>query len=327
MRSYQSKIRIEKDASVPETRKHIPFLILCVITLLIILPYILGVNVPVWFELSVFAFFVIITGIPHGAVDHIVAAGVYNLEQTKKDRIRFYGIYLITMLALGVVWILSPILGFAIFIVISVYHFGQGDLSWLTGSMSRTASTLLYTSRGLFLIGLPVLLHADITFPIIEAAVRRDLGDVGLLIRYGGVLSGLLVIQHLFFLFFIPKTAPGTVFKEFILVILLGLLFYAAHPLVSFGVYFGLWHSLNHFYELRDHLKEGNQSFRFFSLYKKTIPFTLISFAGLAILWLIQGAIGIENQMISLLFILISVLTLPHMLLIDRMYRKGHQPN
>lgn len=326
MRSYHNKIRIEKDASVPETRKPFPFLILCLITLLLILPYVLGVNVPVWLELSVFAFFVIITGIPHGAVDHIVAAGVYNLEQTKKDQMRFYGTYLIIMLALGVVWIVSPILGFAIFIVISVYHFGQGDLSYLTGSMSRTGSTLLYISRGLFLIGLPVLLHAEITFPIIEAAVQRDFGDGGFLITFGGVLSGVLIIQHLFLLFFIPKTVPGAVFKEFLLVILLGLLFYAAHPLVSFGVYFGLWHSLNHFYELRDHLKDGNQSFRFFSLYKKTIPFTLISFAGLAILWLIQGAFGLENQMISLLFILISVLTLPHMLLIDRMYRKGYQP-
>jgi len=326
MSSVDNRIRIEKNASVPETRKPFPFLILCVITLLLILPYLLGVPVPGWLELSIFGFFVIITGIPHGAVDHIVAAGVYNLEQSRRDHLRFYGTYLITMLALGLVWILSPVLGFVIFIVISVYHFGQGDLSYITGTMSRSGSTVLYISRGLFLVGLPVLLHPEITFPIIESAVRSDFGDGGFLTSNGGIISAILIIQHLFLLFFIPNSAPVSIFKEFLLIILLALLFYAAHPLVSFGVYFGLWHSLNHFYELRDHLKEGKQSFSFFSLYTKTIPFTLISFAGLAILWFLQGAIGIENQMISLLFILISVLTLPHMLLIDKMYRKGHQP-
>jgi len=100
-------------------------------------------------------------------------------------------------------------------------------------------------------------------------------------------------------------------------------MFLFAHPLVSFGIYFGIWHSLNHFFELRDHLTESESTASFFDLYKRTVPFTLISFVGLFFLWYLLGVTGSENQMISLLFILISVLTLPHMLLINRMYTKN----
>ena len=308
---------------LPETKKTGLFLILCSITLLFSLPTIFGMVIPVWLVLSIFAFFIVVTGIPHGAVDHIVASSVYRLQNNFYDKFKFYSTYLFIMMLLGVVWIFSPIAGFFIFIAISVYHFGQGDLSYLISEMHPIYRSLIYTSRGLFLVGLPILLHHEITIPIIEAAIQKELSRSLFLLESATLISKALLAQHFLVLIFIAVHKRMTLYKEFLLTGLLALLFWTAHPLLSFGLYFGIWHSLNHFFELRDHLQMYDQNHSTFSLYLKTIPFTLISFIGLGFLWFIQGAFGLENQMISLLFILISVLTLPHMLLIDRMYQKS----
>ena len=308
---------------LPETKKTGLFLILFSITFLFTLPYLFGMEIPVWLVLTLFAFFVVVTGIPHGAVDHIVATSVYGLQNNLYDKFKFYSTYLLIMMLLGIVWIFSPITGFIIFIIISVYHFGQGDLSYLISEMHPMKRSLIYTSRGLFLVGLPILLHSEITIPIIEAAIQKELSRSLFLLEYAHFISLALMAQHFLLLIYIAVHKRMTLYKEFLLTGLLALLFWTAHPLLSFGLYFGIWHSLNHFFELRDHLKVDDHKYSTLSLYLKTIPFTVISFIGLGFLWFIQGAFGLENQMISLLFILISVLTLPHMILIDRMYQKS----
>jgi Brp/Blh family beta-carotene 15,15'-monooxygenase len=318
----------------PETRKPAIFVRLSIFTFIIICPYAMGISMPIWLELSIFSFFIIVTGIPHGAIDHIVAAKVYKLENTMADKMKFYSSYLLAMLLLGAVWIISPLSGFIIFLATSVYHFGQGDLAYVTSRISgfkqqlKSVETLLFISRGMMLIAMPVLFHTEITSPIIESATRGSISAQNFVYENGPVLATVAFLFHLvIFLLFLPPWR-NTIFKrEFYLILILGSLFLFAHPLVSFAVYFGLWHGLNHFFELRDFLQDGGSDVSFVKLYKETIPFTLLSFFGLSILWLAQDAIGLQNQMVSLLFILISVLTLPHMLLIDRMYSNSRTNN
>lgn len=308
---------------LPETRKKGFFYTLCSITLLFSTPYLLGMEIPEWLILTLFALFVIITGIPHGAVDHIVAASVYGLQNNLYDKFKFYSIYLFIMMVLGIVWIYSPLTGFIAFIIISIYHFGQGDLSYLISEMKPLKRSLIYISRGMFLVALPILLHSEITIPIIEEAIQKEISQSFFLLEYATILSIVFLGLHFISLIYIALHTNISIHKEFLLTGLLALLFWTVHPLLSFGIYFGLWHSFNHFFELRDHLKSNDQKYSTASLYLKTVPFTLISFLGLGLLWFIQDAFGLENQMISLLFILISVLTLPHMILIDRMYQKS----
>lgn len=304
------------------------FLPLSAITLLIALPYLLGFAPPEWLELSIFAFFVIITGIPHGAVDHIVAADVYKLDQSFGDQLRFYLTYLITMVLLGLVWVISAPVGFLIFIVISVYHFGQGDLAYFATLLPKWQQVALYASRGLFLITLPIALHLEITAPIINSAAGIDLMQFRMFSEHAFLTASIVTAIHVLVLLGVwmlrdnSSSQPPYLAKECISIGILGLLFVYAHPLVGFGVYFGLWHGLNHFFELKEHLSSGEEKYTIAQIYSKTIPFTLLSFVGLALLWFLSGAFGLQNRMISLLFILISVLTLPHMLLIDKMYAR-----
>ena len=95
------------------------------------------------------------------------------------------------------------------------------------------------------------------------------------------------------------------------------------HPLVAFAVYFGLWHSLGHILELiRFFRTQDGEVTTIPAFYKKAALYTIVSFIGLGLLYAATQSFGLQDQMIALLFILISVVTLPHMVIVERLYQK-----
>jgi len=120
-----------------------------------------------------------------------------------------------------------------------------------------------------------------------------------------------------------PTTALG---RELLSVAVLSLLFYTVHPLVAFAVYFGFWHSLGHILELIRFFNQHDQPTSLVDFYRKATLFTVLSFVLLGALYAAGDAFGTPMEMIALLFILISVMTLPHMIIVERLYqqRKGH---
>jgi hypothetical protein len=55
--------------------------------------------------------------------------------------------------------------------------------------------------------------------------------------------------------------------------------------------------------------------------YREAALFTVIPFVGLAGLYAATQSFGLQNQMIALLFILIAIMTLPHMVVVERLYQ------
>jgi hypothetical protein len=56
--------------------------------------------------------------------------------------------------------------------------------------------------------------------------------------------------------------------------------------------------------------------------YREAFLFTAIPFVGLAGLYAATQSFGLEDQMVALLFILIAIMTLPHMVVVEKMYRE-----
>ena len=54
--------------------------------------------------------------------------------------------------------------------------------------------------------------------------------------------------------------------------------------------------------------------------YKKSFLYSFLSYLGIALLYFILDAFGSEELLVFLLFIAISVMTLPHMLIVEKMY-------
>lgn len=293
-------------------------LALVAILLSVTFPAILNIIAPVILFLSV-----VILGIPHGAIDHIVASKVYGLASTIKDTLLFYGSYLLVMLIVGILWILFPLGGLIFFLIISIYHFGQADGISLLKNYSQTEIILFSWSRGIMIIGLILFAHPYISLPIISAAIRTQPDWLITLYQQHQMLTVAALVPYLWISFRMMLNNRITLsttryISESTVIILL---FLMVHPLVSFAIYFALWHSAGHISEMRDYFKDNGDNLSIKRFYKLAMPFTLISLVGLGMLFYVHQAFLVGDQMISLLFILISVLTLPHMIVVDKLFQ------
>jgi Brp/Blh family beta-carotene 15,15'-monooxygenase len=267
---------------------------------------------------------VVLTGIPHGAVDHIVAAKLYGLSSHWRDQARFYGGYLAMMALYGALWLVVPAWCLWAFLLMTMYHFGQADLAYW--DLPPIRARLAYLSRGLLLIGLPIVAHPQIVDPIFNAIAGVRPLEWTLVLDHQATTLVLLVVQHAVVLGGIAAwpgaTVPAHGWREGVNTAALALLFWVVHPLVAFAIYFGLWHSLGHILELIRFFGTQGGPTTLPGFYQKAALYTVVSFAGLGALYAITQSFGLQDQMIALLFILISVMTLPHMVIVERLYQE-----
>lgn len=265
---------------------------------------------------------VTITGIPHGAIDHLVAARLWGLDHTWSDQAKFYGGYLAAMALYGGLWLIAPAWSLAVFLVMTMYHFGQADLAYW--ELPPLPARFLYLSRGLFLIGGPVAAFPAIVDPIFEAIGGVHLLGWPLVATASDVLFAGLVGQHVLALgVSVLKTEVAPLHKagrEILNVAVLTALFGLVHPLVAFSVYFGLWHSLGHILELLRFFRRRGDAMSLGGFYREAALFTILPFLGLGGLYAAAQSFGRETEMIALLFILIAIMTLPHMVVVERLY-------
>lgn len=267
---------------------------------------------------------VFLVGIPHGAIDHVVSSELFGTGQSFKGHLQFYGSYLIIMLLLGLIWIFIPIAGMIIFLVISIYHFGQADMEdFLNSKIKRP---FWYIVRGLFLIGLIVFSSPDVTYPIISSAMKISY-DLFYSIMPNNVLA-LLFILFLYISFVLISVIKKEILNLHIFIlesVVLTMLFLISGPLIGFALYFSIWHSSGHIVELQQFFESKKRQLSVLQFYKLATPFTVVSVVGLLFLLYIQSIFQVEEQFLTLMFILISVLTLPHMLIVDRMYSERNR--
>ena len=271
----------------------------------------------------IFCFIMLVIGIPHGAVDHIISADLYNLSKSFSDQIKFYFPYLALMFAMGIIWYISPIIGFAIFLLCTIYHFGQADLIHL--SIPNPLKKLLYLSRGVMVVGLIIFINPSLSYPVMESIAGLDFASTFPFIHYSFEIGIFSAFQHLLLLAIATAVHRATLSVSFWYpitdtLLIIGL-FAFAEPVIAFAVYFGCWHSLGHVKELKEFFSSNGKKWSIREFYKSSWLFTMISIVGLVMLYWLNAAFGSEEQMLALLFILISALTLPHMFVVEIMFK------
>ena len=274
---------------------------------------------PAWLSVAVVVTVIAVLGIPHGAVDHLVVEAIDG-RRDRGARRRFVRNYLLAMGGVGLVWLAAPPLALAVFIVLSVHHFGQSDLAYL-GLPDRSQLTLQW-SRGLFLVGLPLLAHVSTVAPVIERLGGGDPASWPWLTDLWWLWCAALVVQHLV----VGAAVAGQVRdrivigREAVTVAALTVLFLASDPLIGFAVYFGLWHSLAHLRVLGDVLGTAPSPMR--SLVRLAAPLTAVSLAGLAAASTGAAVAGRVDLLVPVVFVFVSMLTLPHMVVVERLWRR-----
>jgi len=286
----------------------------------------MGWFVPSWIkhiDLYVFVAFMIISGIPHGATDHLI----YKYTQEQKGRrvsyVTFIWVYLLAMVAYGLCWYFLPVFSLITFLLISAYHFGQSQLLYVRFTETDPFKWFLYIWWGTTILAGIVLLHwtdsREILANFIPSTFLVRVDQVTNLSLIPWIMAGTTLLLLTFAWLIGGISRRKWLFEELNLIVLM-LLFANSSLLMSFAVYFGVWHALASIMTEVDELRKGHRHFSLGTFIREAFPLSLISFVGIGILLLIAHYLGAIISPYLLFFIAISTLTLPHMYFMNKFY-------
>lgn len=261
-----------------------------------------------WISYGFFTIILLLVGIPHGAIDHLTSDPFI----TKSGLLRFIAIYLILIGLYLLCWFFFPLIALILFIIMSAYHFGQTH--FLGIQVPKRADIILFLSRGSYFLGLILLGNIEETSSILKDIVDIQITESKSFVLIGSLLSITVVIQ----LLILKKLRK----KDILELSVLGALLYYSPLLVGFITYFGFWHALPSMIEEYAYLKKIPQFGSFKKFLVQLLPFTLISLIGISLILVIGQRYLDSSQLILIFFIMISLISFPHIIYMDRFLRK-----
>ncbi|MFC3809673.1 Brp/Blh family beta-carotene 15,15'-dioxygenase [Lacihabitans lacunae] len=258
-------------------------------------------------------------GIPHGAIDHIIFQ--------KKNEVKssdFYFYYLGLMLAYLILWLVFPRISMLAFMLLSAFHFGQSQFYTYT-IQNKILKSFVYFSWGTALLSSLIIFN---TAEILDIAKQNP--DLSIFISETSIyLYCLIFIVSIFsflalsiFLVIFKTLLMKAIVKETLMLSLILVNFYCLPLLLGFTVYFCTLHSMQVLSDEFDFLKEKLKGFSTFYFIKLLFPYSIISVLGILFL---MGMSLLKIFPISatlLVFIVVSILTLPHSIVMDNFYSK-----
>ena len=254
-------------------------------------------------------------GMPHGAMDGALAIHLGWMNRPAKA-ITFLLAYVgLAGIVIGL-WLLTPTVGFLVFLAISLFHFGRGDI--VPRQKNHHVSEVLMRG-GLVLSGIS-LFHRTEVDAIFEALIGSNTFLVWLFLQSLGVVTVGLIP---FVLASKSTIERRTIALEIAVLILI---FAISPPLLGFAIYFCCIHSVRHFKHMGERLQSTLEKIQ---ITRTTVFFSLLTWAvGLVALTYQSSSVGLEPALLQVIFIGLAALTVPHMLLVDGMTRDTQQsPN
>lgn len=274
-------------------------------------------------QMILFSLSVLLAGIPHGALDHLVEEKSLSLNNKKFSFIRFLGTYFFKMAIFGTLWYFLPLISLCVFLLFSAYHFGETDLAIL--KPKKILLPLFSLSYGLLILFSLLLFNLQEVVPILSHLPGNSINtwlqpleqNKYFIILFTGALTSITG-----FLYF-TKTKNNSdqvviiaVQLAFILTIIVSL------PLIlGFTFYFGWWHSLHSLENIRLHLSENSSAVSWQTMMKKSMPFSLTAFGFMLSLLFWAGMTSNMPIILLSFFIGIAILTAPHLDIMSRMYK------
>lgn len=315
-----------------------------VVTIFLTVLFAAGLEVTGKVQYAPFALSLIFLGLPHGAVDHLVPGRLSKGGVSVQSVAAVALLYAVLATIYLAFWALEPVAAFVFFILLTWFHWGQGDL-YSSVAFLRTLNTAPLALKALSVLmrgGLPMLVPL-LAFP----EVYREVA---------GSIIGLFADRQVTYWIFTPsfRIVAGLTFLIVILVTLaweyylsrpqnripwvleagevgfLALYFAIVPPVFAIGMYFCVWHAPRHIARLMllsrsssAALQKGNFLPALKDFSRDAAPLTAVALLLLAALYFfvpgnVEGAAGL----LAVYLVLISVLTLPHVVIVGLMDRR-----
>ncbi|RUO42041.1 hypothetical protein CWE22_07820 [Pseudidiomarina aestuarii] len=242
----------------------------------------------------------VIAGLPHGAFDIFIARR-HGLWQTPKQ----LGWWVSQYLAVGgltiALWWLSPVVGLALFLLVSALHFGRDYFP---------RNALQATGTGTIILGLPMLFHPQDVEWVFQQLFLTEAGANGLVL----LLSGLALLGLFQRLYSVGRNLRANMkWIAWLLIFSSGAFIF--HPLIYFALFFAFSHSPTHLRNQWRRLEAEHRKYAIWVLLGLTVAPVVA-----AILIGTQLTFDWSQSALALVFIGLAALTMPHMILLERDY-------
>jgi len=215
-------------------------------------------------QLLPFAASIVIFGLPHGAVDHLTPPWARDEPASWRWFGIVGGLYLVVGLAYTAVWFLAPVAAFVFFILLTWFHWGQGELYPLLRVAeaehlcSRASRVLTLVVRGSLPMVVPLIAFPTeyrwVAEQLIGLFATPEWGVLAAVFTPTGratVATGLGVL----FVFSLAMSYPRNGSRRSWAidageVAFLSLFFLTVPPLLAVGIYFCFWHAIRHIVRL-----------------------------------------------------------------------------
>lgn len=246
---------------------------------------------------------IVLLGVPHGALDPLFAQTLLKVN-SRAAWFGFVALYLLLAALVVVLWWHSPLVFLMAFLAVSILHF-SGDL--VAGA--TFSERLVY---GGAVIVLPALGHAaELTrlfSQLVGPSAAVPVVAALQLIAGPWLLALLLLVLN-------SVRRDGLLALEIMAV---GLLTLTATPLLGFAIYFCAMHSPRHILRTQHYAGVAPRRMALVAV----LP--LLAVLVLSVLgWYLLPPSSTDERMLKLLFVALAALTLPHMVLVERVRFSG----
>jgi beta-carotene 15,15'-dioxygenase len=265
---------------------------------------------------------VFLVGIPHGALDFLVDEQNEEVGNKHFSIKKFILIYLLRLFVFSLLWML-PWLAFSLFIIFSIFHFGETDMSAIM--KPNKSCVALYIAYGAFMLSLLLLTHVaeiKLAIPVIGNYLNGTIFYI-FIQQYAYHIILVFALIFLSLLFWqikkgnIVNINANKIFQFCVLIFIVS----ALPMLLAFTFYFALWHSILSVRNIFSYFKSFNNSKKFTLICNKSILFSLLALGSIVGLYFGLHYFLPDMNLLFALLIVLSVLTLPHLTVMHGMYK------
>ncbi|GAA4395464.1 Brp/Blh family beta-carotene 15,15'-dioxygenase [Nibrella viscosa] len=281
-------------------------------------------TVPWLVQILVFGILLFGSGIPHGALDHLINQETALRSGHRFSLVRFLARYLLTMAVYALAWYLFPALSLLLFLVMSAFHFGEADIERVPATPAWTLTRLL---AGSWVLAFILLTHVVQVTPVLQRITQDHALTLAIwalaVNQASAVLIGGGVLTSLAFAVAYAINPVAMDYPRLVRLALVLALGYGLPLLLAFGLYFGGWHALVSFQTIHGYLRQRRpDTLTAGQIWLKSLPFTALALVslGLFVWWWQQYAHTWDP--LPLLFVFLSLITLPHLGVMHGMHQQ-----
>jgi Brp/Blh family beta-carotene 15,15'-monooxygenase len=265
------------------------------------------------FEDYLALFLILSLGLLHGSNDLMVIQKLASYEQVVSISYQKTLLVYISLILL-VLFLFYTQRQFALlfFVLISSFHFGQQHWHRRTKGMNGLRYAF-YTSYGLLIFGLLFWTHAEQSSLVIEAIT-----SLAFTAHHFIGLSAVAFVLVLV-LFIIQSLSFRVILLELGVLLFILTVFRYTSLLLSFALYFSLWHAMPSIKDQIELLYPKSSSLSFTSYVKAAFLYWGISVVGFGLILFLVGLSALD--VLELLVYFLAAITFPHVIVMSRVER------